>query len=105
MTIKRMAGLAVTALGLAVFTGCGGGNRGDAQTTCSLATLNGRYIFAYDGFNVMGPTQADRVPFASAGHETYSGDGAVNGFSTTNSNGVVSAAAYAGTYTVDPDCS
>jgi hypothetical protein len=53
----------------------------------------------------MGPTQADRVPFANAGHETYHGDGTVNGFSTTNSNGVVSAAAYAGTYTVNADCS
>src|SRR5262245_16725244 len=105
MTIKRVVGLAVIAVGLALFAGCGGGHRGEAQATCSLATLKGRYIFAYDGFNVMGPTQADRVPFASAGHETYGGDGAVSGFSTTSTNGVVSAAAYSGTYTVDTDCS
>src|SRR4030095_9226810 len=63
------------------------------------------YIFAYDGSTVSAPSAADRVPCAAAGHETYSGDGEVSGFSTTSTNGVASAAAYAGTYTLEPDCS
>ena len=105
MTMKLVVRLAVMILGLAALGGCDGGHRGEAQPTCSLATLKGRYIFAYDGFNVSGPSAADRVPFAAAGHETYSGDGAVSGFSTTSTNGVVSAAAYSGTYTLEADCS
>ncbi len=105
MTIKQVVGLTALAIGLASLAGCDGGHRGEAQATCSLATLNGRYIYAYDGFNVSGSSAADRVPFANAGHETYNGNGTVSGFSTTNTNGVVSAAAYTGTYTVEPDCS
>ena len=105
MTMKLVALLAVITLEFAALAGCDGGHRGEAQASCSLATLKGRYIFAYDGFNVSGPSAADRVPFAAAGHETYSGDGDVSGYSTTSTNGVVSAAAYAGTYTLGPDCS
>ncbi len=103
--IQRLAGMAGMVVALAALAGCDGGHRGEAQATCSLATLKGRYIFAYDGFNVSGPAAADRLPFASAGHETYNGDGTVSGFSTTSSNGVASAAAYSGTYTLDGDCS
>ena len=105
MISKHVVGLAVIALGLAASAGCDGGHRGQAQTGCSPATLKGHYIFAYDGFNVSGPNAADRLPFANAGHETYNGDGTVSGFSTTNTNGVVTAAAYAGTYTLESDCS
>lgn len=103
--IKHTIMLGIIALGYSSVAGCGGGGRSAAQEGCSLKTLEGHYVFAYDGFNVSGPTSADRVPFASAGHETYSGDGAVSGFATTNTNGVVSAAAYSGTYTVAPNCS
>ncbi len=105
MMIQRLAGMAGMVVALAALAGCDGGHRGEAQATCSLATLKGRYIFAYDGFNVSGPAAADRLPFAAAGHETYNGDGTVSGFSTTSSNGVASAAAYSGTYTLDGDCS
>jgi hypothetical protein len=89
---------------VASLTGCNGGGSSEAQGGCSLATLEGRYVFAYDGFNVSGPAAANRLPFAAAGHETYSGDGEVEGFTTTNANGVVSGGAYSGTYTLAADC-
>jgi hypothetical protein len=96
--------LAMVAVAIANLTGCTG-KTSSAQQTCSLGTLKGNYIFAYDGFNVMGPTMTDRLPFASAGHETYKGNGEVNGITTTSVNGVVTTVAYSGTYTVAPDCS
>ena len=103
--MTKLGVLATAVVALAHLTGCDSTSQSSAQAGCSLATLEGHYIYAYDGFNVMGPTQADRLPFASAGHETYSGDGEVNGIATTNANGVVTTAAYSGTYTVAPDCS
>src|ERR671916_330492 len=42
---------------------------------CSEATLDGRYLFSYDGFVIKGN---DKVPFASAGYEVYDGNGHVN---------------------------
>ena len=37
---------------------------------CSLATLHGMYLFAYDGVRVSGGNQ---VPLAGAGYEVYDG--------------------------------
>jgi hypothetical protein len=105
LMLTHVTRLGIIALGLSWLVGCGGGTDAAAQKGCSLETLDGKYIFAYDGFNVSGPTAADRVPFAAAGHETYNGDGTVSGATTTNTNGVVSAVAYSGTYTVASDCS
>ena len=102
---KQIGMLVMAFLALPGLAGCNGGSQSSAQQGCSLETLKGNYIFAYDGFNVMGPTMADRLPFASAGHETYSGTGEVTGIATTSVNGVVTTAAYSGTYTVAPDCS
>ena len=48
----------------------GAGNGQAADATCSLATLHGRYLFAFDGGRVEG---SKRRPFAVAGYEVYDG--------------------------------
>jgi hypothetical protein len=73
-----------------------------AGAKCSEATLDGRYLFAYDGFVVKGN---DQVPFASAGYEVYDGNGHVKGVATTNVNGKVTRnEPFSGTYTVKANC-
>ena len=73
-----------------------------AGAKCSEATLDGRYLFAYDGFVIKGN---DQVPFASAGYEVYDGNGHVKGVASTNENGKVTRKEpFSGTYTVKADC-
>jgi len=54
---------------------------------CSEATLDGRYLFADDGFVIK---DNEKVPFASSGYEVYDGKGHTNGVATINLNGKVS---------------
>jgi hypothetical protein len=73
-----------------------------AGAKCSEATLDGRYLFAYDGFVIKGN---DKVPFASSGYEVYDGNGHVKGVASTNVNGKVTRnEPFSGTYTVKADC-
>jgi hypothetical protein len=75
---------------------------GDAGAKCSEATLDGTYLFAYDGFEIKGN---EKVPFASAGYEVYDGNGNVKGVASTNVNGKVTRnEPFSGTYTVKADC-
>src|SRR5262245_58958849 len=69
--IQPIGMLVIAFLVLLGLAGCNGGSQSAAQPGCSLETLKGHYIYAYDGFNVTGLAAADRLPFASAGHETY----------------------------------
>ncbi len=55
--------VAILMLGV-LAVGAGYANDEDAREKCSEATLEGRYLFAYDGFEVQGNEQ---VPFAVAG--------------------------------------
>ena len=74
----------------------------NAGARCSEATLDGRYLFAYDGFVIKGN---EKVPFASSGYEVYDGNGHVKGVATTNENGKVTRKEpFSGTYTVNADC-
>jgi hypothetical protein len=69
---------------------------------CSEATLDGRYLFADQGFVIK---DNEKVPFASSGYEVYDGNGHVTGVSTTNVNGKVSSKeTFSGTYTVKANC-
>ena len=69
---------------------------------CSLATLRGTYIYAYDGFNV---ENGQRFPFAFAGQEVYYGDGTMTGVHSASTNGTITRdIPYTGTYTVNRDC-
>jgi hypothetical protein len=73
------------------------------QSECSLATLQGTYIFAYDGIQLKDGKQ---IRFALAGQETYNGDGTMTGVYSGNTGGeVVRNVPYTGTYTVNADCS
>jgi hypothetical protein len=69
---------------------------------CSEATLDGTYLFAYDGFVIK---DNEKVPFASSGYKVFDGKGHTKGVSTTNVNGkVTSKEHFSGTYTVKADC-
>jgi hypothetical protein len=69
---------------------------------CSEATLDGTYLFAYDGFVIK---DNEKVPFALAGYEVFDGNGHVKGVATTNVNGkITSKEPFSGTYTVKTDC-
>jgi hypothetical protein len=73
-----------------------------AGAKCSEATLDGRYLFAYDGFVIKGN---EKVPFASSGYEVYDGNGHVKGVASTNVNGKITRKEpFSGTYTVKADC-
>jgi len=70
--------------------------------TCSVATLRGTYLFAYDGLEI---TDTDQRPFAFAGYEVYDGKGNVTGISSYSINGEITRnEPFSGTYTVKADC-
>jgi hypothetical protein len=69
---------------------------------CSVATLRGTYLFAYQGFTVSGKNQG---PFALAGSEVYDGRGNVRSVSTSSTNGKISRFdRTTAKYTVNADC-
>jgi hypothetical protein len=88
---------------LVTLAGCDG-DHSEAQSGCSVGTLRGAYIYAQDGFNIAGDLASQRTPFAQAGREIFNGDGTMSGVATANFNGDVVHMTYAGTYTVEPDC-
>jgi hypothetical protein len=95
--------LSIVASLLLATAGCSGSNS-HAQSGCSVATLRGTYIYAQDGFTIAGDTAAQRTPFAQAGRERFNGDGTMSGVATANFSGTVVRVTYAGTYTVQADC-
>jgi hypothetical protein len=69
---------------------------------CSLTTLQGTYIFGYEGFNIENGAQ---IPVAYAGQEVYYGDGTMTGVYSASTNGQITRnIPYTGTYTVNRDC-
>src|ERR671910_2201698 len=58
----------------------------DAGAKCSEATLEGRYLFAYQGVEIKGDEQ---LPFASAGYDVFDGNGEVKVVASGNANGEV----------------
>ncbi len=73
-----------------------------AAAKCSEDTLDGRYLFSYDGYEIKGNK---KVPFAVAGYEVYDGNGHVRGAYSGNFGGeVVRNERFAGTYTVKANC-
>lgn len=71
---------------------------------CSLASLQGAYVYAGSGFEVAGDGSSQRVPFATAGREIYDGAGGISASDTTTTNGVAERSAYSATYTAAADC-
>lgn len=69
---------------------------------CSLATLNGTYIYSYDGVSI---TDEGQTPYAYAGQENYNGDGTMTGtFSGSLGSNVTRFGTYDGTYTLEANC-
>jgi hypothetical protein len=80
------------------------GDNGDenAGAKCSEATLDGRYLFAFDGFTTEGKNQG---PFAVAGHQVFHGNGKANGVSSFSDNGeIFKKTPFSSTYTVKANC-
>ena len=74
----------------------------NAQATCSEATLEGRYLFAYDGYEIR---RHRNIPFSQAGYEVYDGNGRVTGVFSGNFGGKLQRnTRFRGTYTVTSDC-
>ena len=75
----------------------------DAGAKCSDATLHGRYLFAFDGFEIKGNDKV--VPFAQAGYEVYGGNGKMKGALSGNVDGeIIRNEPFSATYTVKADC-
>jgi hypothetical protein len=75
---------------------------GTTPAECTLATLHGTYLFAYDGVRIEGNS---RDPFAVAGFEAYDGRGNLRIVTTSSSNkGIDRNVNSGGTYTVNADC-
>jgi hypothetical protein len=95
--------LTVATLMLGVLAvGAGYAKDEDAGAKCSEATLDGRYLFAYDRVFIEGK---DQVPFAAAGYEVFDGNGKVKGIFAANFNGQIThKESFSGTYTVKANC-
>jgi hypothetical protein len=73
-----------------------------SRVKCSVATLKGTYLFAFDGVEIKGN---DQRPFAIAGYDVFDGNGKVRGASSGNFNGeVFRNDRFSGTYSVKANC-
>jgi hypothetical protein len=104
--VKR-AGLWAIALGVVVSIGVEQGYAGERAEKCTLATLNGQYLFAESGtlfppaFGVTKESIGN-----SAGFHIINGDGTGTDFVTFSVNGIDQhvPSPVAITYTLNPDC-
>jgi hypothetical protein len=103
----RRRSIGLIGVGLLVALGClslqwGRAPRAEDMLECSLATLQGTYIFAAEGFNIENGTPS---PIAYAGQEVYNGDGTMTGVYSVSTNGTITRnIPYTGTYTLNEDC-
>jgi hypothetical protein len=73
-----------------------------SRAKCSEATLDGTYLFAYDGVEIKGDEQ---LPFAYAGYDVFDGNGKVKTVFSLNENGKITRKEpLSGTYSVKGDC-
>jgi hypothetical protein len=97
--------LILLVVGAAALTTVGAGYAKDEDTSgakCSEATLEGTYLFAYDGVEIKGDEQ---LPFASSGYDVFDGSGKVKTFFSRNVDGKITRnESLSGTYTVKADC-
>jgi hypothetical protein len=74
----------------------------NAEARCSEATLDGRYLFAFDGSITEGK---DQGPFAVAGYQVFDGNGKSKGVSSFSVNGKITEnQPFSSTYEVKADC-
>jgi hypothetical protein len=97
--------LILLVVGAAALTTVGAGYAKDedaSRAKCSEATLDGTYLFAYDGFVIK---DNEKVPFANAGYDVFDGQGKVKSVFSANENGKITRnESVSGTYTVKADC-
>jgi hypothetical protein len=95
---RTFAIAAVTTLALAIAPMA----KAQANKGCSNASLQGTFAYTVTGSFVAAP--APLGPYAETGAQTFDGNGltAASGMSSTNGN--ISPATSAGTYTVNSDC-
>jgi hypothetical protein len=73
-----------------------------SRAKCSVATLEGRYLFAQNGVEIKGN---DQRPFAIAGYDVFDGNGEVKGVASGNFNGeTFRNDRFTGTYSVKANC-
>ena len=94
-------------VGAGALTTVGAGYAKDEDTAgakkCSEATLEGTYLFAFNGVEIKGNN--DQVPFAIAGYAVFDGNGKEKGVASSNFNGKVTRnESVSATYTVKADC-
>jgi len=109
MKMKRI-GLWATGIGVVISVGLFTVEQGYTEekehaTTCSLATVKGRYLFATSGM-IFPPAVPQPVVFARAGYRIFNGDGTGTFIATSSENGVIVAAdTQEGlSYTVNKNC-
>jgi hypothetical protein len=74
-----------------------------SRAKCSEATLDGTYLFAFNGVEIK--SNDEQVPFAIAGYEVFDGNGKARGVDSSNFNGEVTRKEPdSPTYTVKADC-
>jgi hypothetical protein len=95
-------GKPVAALVWALALVAAGGARAADEASCSEATLQGTYLFAYDGVRIEG---GERRPFAVAGYEVYDGKGGMRSVVSSSDGGTNRRNVRTpGNYTVAADC-
>jgi hypothetical protein len=104
--MKRIIVLStIAALMLGVLTvGAVYANNEDAGAKkCSVATLHGTYLFAFNGVEIQG--NDEQIQFAFAGYAVFDGNGKEKGVASSNFNGEVTRnEPVSATYTVKADC-
>ena len=99
--MSKRIGVLALALPLAL-AGAGRGQAADDAAACALATLQGTYLFAFDGVRIDGD---ERHPFAVAGYEVYDGQGGMRAVVTSSDGGTPDRNVRTpGSYTVEADC-
>jgi hypothetical protein len=98
--------LILLVVGAGALTTVGAGyakDEGTSRAKCSEATLDGTYLFAFDGVKIRG--NDGQVPFAFAGYAVFDGNGKEKGVASFNFNGEVTRKEpVSATYTVKADC-
>jgi hypothetical protein len=98
--------LILLVVGAGALTTVGAGYAKDEDTArakCSKATLDGTYLFAFNGVEIQGNDK--QVPFAFAGYAVFDGNGKEKGVASSNFNGEVTRnEPVSATYTVKADC-
>lgn len=100
-------GLLAISIGMVASVGVGAGYAGENEKGCSLATLNGQYLFGGSqtlfppAFGVTAPSTS-----TSAGYHIFNGDGTGTDFVTFSVNGIDQhvPSPVATTYTLNSDC-